>query len=302
MSYTINLDNSQVQFLLEKYRDYLEEPGNNYTLFRAKFNNSVLTVYKTNTALIQGKDEYEFYVKVCKELNIVPVEKDSQNNPHSALNALQSIIGTDEVGTGDFFGGIVVAGCFVPKSEIFNIKKIGVRDSKELSDSKILEIAPILMKKLVHSISKLDNLHYNYLVSKYKLNMNAIKSLMHNSIVLSMMNKVENYDAIIIDAFTTRPNYFNYLKNEKKVAENVILEEKAENKFISVACASIIARYTFLKQLEALSNEIGFELPKGAGKPVDTAILKIYTESGTQIFKNIAKMNFKNFDKYRVQS
>ena len=299
MSYTINLTQQQVQQLLETYREYLEDPNNNYTLFRAKCNNSYLTVYKTNTALIQGKDEYEFYCKVCKELNIEPVPEDSQNKLHSALNALQSIIGTDEVGTGDFFGGVVVAGCFVPKNEIFNIRKLGVKDSKELSDSKILEIAPILMKTLVHSISRLDALHFNYLVSHYKLNMNAIKSMMHNSIVLSMINKVPEYDAIIIDAFTTRQNYFNYLKNEKKVCDKVVLEEKAENKFISVACASIIARYTFLKDMETLSKEVGFELPKGAGKPVDTAILKIYQEKGVGAFKNISKMNFKNFDKYR---
>ena len=299
MSYTINLSTTQVQDLLELYRDYLDEPGNNYTLFRVKYNNSFLTVYKTNTALIQGKDEYEFYIKICKELNIEPVPKDSQNSNHSALNALQSIIGTDEVGTGDFFGGIVVAGCFVPKNEIFNVKKLGVKDSKELSDSKIMELAPILMKNLVYSVSKLDNLHFNYLVARHKLNMNAIKSLMHNSIVNSMINKVSDYDAIIIDAFTTRQNYFNYLKNEKKVCDKVVLEEKAENKFISVACASIIARYTFLKEMESLSNLVGFELPKGAGKPVDTAILKIYTEKDPNIFKTIAKMNFKNFDKYR---
>ena len=121
-------------------------------------------------------------------------------------------------------------------------------------------------------------------------------------ILLSSFRRVPHNTAIIIDAFTTRSNYFSYLKNEKKVINDVILEEKAENKFISVACASIIARYTFLKHMDDLSNKVGFELPKGAGKVVDSAISMIYTEKGTSIFKEISKLNFKNFNKYRINN
>ena len=301
MSYTLHLDNEQVQKLIEKYRSFSEPPVNNYTLFRAKYNSSIITIYKTNTVLVQGKteDETELYNEICDLLSIEPSHEEAKSTK-TLFQALQSNIGTDEVGTGDFFGGIVVAGAFVSKDMILEVKKLGVKDSKELSDNKIVAIAPQLMKMIPYRIQILDNLKFNYLVSHAKYNMNHIKALMHNYICYVMKKNIPDYDSIIIDAFTTRQNYFNYLKGEKTIVEEVILEEKAENKFISVACASIIARYTFLKHIDDLSSKVGFELPKGAGKPVDTAILKLYTEKGVSIFKDIAKLNFKNFDKYRV--
>ena len=297
MGYTLNLDEKQVKLLQSKLEQYQATPTNNYTLFLAKYNTSTITIFKTMTVLIQGKTEYDTYLELCHYLDITPEVKDSPAPVE--MNAMQSFIGTDEVGTGDFFGGIVVAGAFVKKENITFVKQLGVKDSKELSDFKIMQIAPLLIEKIPHYFYILDNLRFNYLTSVHKLNMNHIKSLLHNSVILNMKKIVSEYDGIIIDAFTSRANYINYLKNEKLVAKDVILEEKAENKYLSVACASIIARYEFIKSLDELSKQIGFELPKGAGKPVDSAIKRIYSEKGLNGFKSIAKMNFKNLEIYR---
>lgn len=297
MGYTLNLNEQQVEMLVNKLSSYEIAPTNNYTLFLAKFNTSTVTIFKTHTVLIQGVNEYDTYAEICKSVGIEPVENARSNNVE--VKAVQSFIGTDEVGTGDFFGGVVVAGAYVSKEDIQFVKKLGVKDSKQLNDLKISEIAPLLEERIPYSVYVLDNLRFNYLTSHHKLNMNHIKSILHNFVILNMKQKVKEYDGIIIDGFTSQPNYFNYLKNEKNVAKDVILEEKAENKYLSVACASIIARYEFIKSLDKLSNEVGFELPKGAGKPVDTAIKKIYVEKGLAGFKNIAKMNFKNLEIYK---
>ncbi len=297
MGYSIKLNDTQVGKLIKELKQYEIDATNQYTLFQAKFNNSTVTIFKTQTVLIQGRDEYNDYQTICSIVGITPSTKEA--NLEVKINHLQSFIGTDEVGTGDVFGGIVVCGAFVDKEKISSIKKLGVKDSKELSDYKILEIAPVLMKEIPYYVYTLEDLKFNYLTSHYHLNMNNIKALCHNNVILNMKKIVKNYDGIIIDAFTTPSNYFNYLKTEKNIAKDVILEEKAENKYISVACASIIARYTFLKHLDTISNIVGFEIPKGAGKPVDTAIKKIFLEKGSNEFKNIAKINFKNFDIYK---
>ncbi len=113
-------------------------------------------------------------------------------------------MGSDEVGTGDFFGGIVVVASFVPKELISTIKKLGVKDSKELSDDKINEIAPILIKKIPHTIHLLDDIKYNYFTKVRKFNMNKIKALLHNSALLNLKKKITTYDGVIIDAFTTK--------------------------------------------------------------------------------------------------
>lgn len=299
MGYSLNLTAQQVNNLCSKFKEYQIPATNNYTLFQAKFNTCTITIYKTNTLLIQGKNEEILYNELCQELDIQPKTKENQISSNALNYSIQSLIGTDEVGTGDFFGGIIVAGAFISKDKISIIKKLGVKDSKELTDNKINEIAPQLMKTIPYAVFKLDCLKFNFLSTQKKYNMNQIKALLHNTVINAMKQKIKNYDGIIIDAFTTPTNYFNYLKNEKNVAKDVILEEKAENKYLSVACASIIARYEFLKMMDELSELVGFELPKGAGKPVDTAIRKIFLDKGLNGFKNIAKMKFKNLDNYR---
>ena len=297
MGYTLNLNEKQIELLKEKLSNYEVSPTNNYTLFLAKFNTSTVTIFKTMTVLIQGKNEYDTYFDICKFLDIEPMEK--EKNVTNEINTIKSFIGTDEVGTGDFFGGVVVGGAFVATSDIPFVKGLGVKDSKELSDLKILEIGPKLEERIPNYFYVLDPLRFNYLNTHYKLNMNHIKSLLHNSVILNMKKLVPVYDGIIIDGFTSQTNYFNYLKNEKNVAKDVILQEKAENKYLSVACASIIARYEFLKTIDELSELVGFELPKGAGKPVDSAIKRIYSEKGLNFFKNIGKINFKNLEFYK---
>lgn len=297
MSFTIKLTNDQINVVMNKYSNCNLPLTNNYTLFRAKINTSFITIFKTGNLLIQAGDEKKTYQEICSLLNIDYKIIEAPYVNISNIGALKSAIGTDEVGTGDFFGPIVVVGCFVPVNKINELIRLGVKDSKELNDSKIIHLAPKLMNDLIYSSYSLDNLHYNYLTSKKNLNMNQLKAIMHNFVINSLKKKTDEYDLIVIDAFTTSDHYFDYLKNEKNVSRDVLLEEKAENKYISVACASIIARYIFLKELKELSNVVGYDLPKGAGSQVDSVIYKLLHEKGINSFKNFSKMNFANLQK-----
>ena len=53
-------------------------------------------------------------------------------------------IGSDEVGTGDYFGPIVVTAAYVKKEDIPFLEELGVKDSKKMTDDKILEVVPKL--------------------------------------------------------------------------------------------------------------------------------------------------------------
>lgn len=302
MSYTLKLTNDQICTIINKYDSFSLPHTNNYTTFRAKINSSTVTIFKTGNVLIQGSDEKGTYNEICVLLNITPTfDLDNKSitnlNNSVTINELKNIIGTDEVGTGDFFGSIIVVGCFVPAYEISYLQKLGIKDSKELSDEKILSIAPKLMEKFTYTYSELDNIHYNYLVFKLGYNMNQIKAVMHNSVINSMKTKVEKYDKIVVDAFTNETNYYNYLAKEKVISKDISLEEKAENKYVAVGCASIIARYLFLKSMDKLSEKVKLDIPKGAGKPVDIFLVKYIQEFGTKDLKYIAKLNFKNYRK-----
>ena len=66
---------------------------------------------------------------------------------------------------------------------------------------------------------------------------------------------------------------------------------------MSVACASIISRYLFLKEQEKLEKELDMSIPKGAGVKVDEVGKLIVKEKGKDILNNIAKISFKNTER-----
>lgn len=293
MSYTFNLTSSQVQQIINNYQGQQVPPTNNYTLFRAKHKTATITIFKTLTMIIQGSNCRDVYQEICKLLHL----EEEIEEKGKTVEVNLSVIGTDEVGTGDFFGPIVVAGAFVPKNKILLLMRLGIRDSKQMSDDKIKLLAPKLIQELKYSVLILDNVKYNFLTRIQRYNMNKLKALLHNNVIHNLLHKVEDYDQIIIDAFTTPDKYFEYLKEEKKIIENVELVEKGESKYIAVATASVIARYYFLCEMEKLSKEVGFDLPKGAGSKVDLAISKILKDQSERYLDLISKTNFKNLEK-----
>lgn len=296
MSYSTNLNDQGIQKIIEKYKEFELPPTNNYTLFRAKYKSCTITIFKTKTILFQGLNESEVSQEICS-LADIEITKEKTSNSSLAINL--SLIGSDEVGTGDFFGGIVVAASYVPIESIPYIRRLGVKDSKELTDTKIQEIAPLLMEKVKYSVLLLDNMKYNYVTKVKNMNMNKIKAFLHNSAIRNLISKIDSYDGIVIDAFTPKDKYFEYLKDESKVIKDVELIEKAESKYICVAVSSVIARYIFLKHMDELSKKIGFELPKGAGNKVDLAIQKILKTNSIKYLDNFAKTNFKNLEKVK---
>lgn len=301
MSFTIDLNNMTAKIIISKYNNYSLPTTNNYTLFRAKFNNSTITIYKTNTLLIQGSDSRTTYEEICEVLGIIPMEKKIVNEP---LVVSTSSIGSDEVGTGDFFGGITVVAAYVPEDKLILLKNLGVKDSKALSSYKIEEIAPKIMNEITYSAILLDNMKFNFMTKVYKYNMNKIKALMHNNAISNVIKKLKDenqeYDEIVVDAFTTQEKYFSYLKEQKNViSDKIVLVEKGESKYISIAAASIIARYLFLMHMNKLSQEVGFDIPLGAGKKVDKAIERLINEFSEVYLEKIAKTNFKNLEKVK---
>lgn len=297
MSFTIKLTEKQINIIINNFEEQKLPLTNNYTLFRAKINTSFVSIFKTGNLLIQGGNERQAYINICE---LIGIDHNIIDNPYvdaNVISELKNSIGTDEVGTGDFFGSIVVCGCYVPTDKINSLLKIGVKDSKELSDIKIVSIAKKLLETITYAHYVLDPVHYNYLTIKKNLNMNEIKAILHNHVISALKKKTDEYELIVVDAFCSEENYYKYLKNEKKVNKDIKLVEKAENKYLSVACASILARYFFLEDLKKLSNEVGFELPKGAGKNVDAVIANILMDKDISLFKNISKMNFNNLSK-----
>ena len=206
-------------------------------------------------------------------------------------------IGSDEVGTGDYFGPIIVCASYVNRKDISFLEELGVRDSKKLTDDKILKIAPEIIKRIPHQEEIISNAEYNNMQDN-GYNMNKIKAIYHNKAILGLMKK-DNfvYDMVVVDQFTPERNYYNYLKSEPNVFRKIKFTTKAEDKCLSVACSSIISRYLFLKEIEKMGNSLGSFIPKGASTLVDDYGKKIVQNFGKEKLRSIAKLNFKNTEK-----
>ena len=129
--------------------------------------------------------------------------------------------------------------------------------------------------------------------------MNKIKAILHNKVLHKLSSSINDYEYIIVDQFAEPYVYFNYLKNSSNVVRNITFFTKGEDKHLSVACASLISRYIFIKEFDKLSKNLGIELPKGASNIVDDVGKNIVNQYGFDKLKEIAKINFKNTEKIK---
>ena len=308
MTITVKVCEKTKKQMIEFFEDLKREKTPDYAIFQADDGDTVVTLYNSGKAVFQGKDAdlaSEFWIETEK-INSGTVSytnsenktkenkffDDNFNNPYMYVNS----VGSDEVGTGDYFGPIVVASSYVKKEDIAFLKDLGVNDSKKLTDEKILKIAPTIAKKIKYKSLILNNFDYNKYNDKY--NMNKVKAILHNKVLYQMIQEEKpNIDYIIVDQFTSESSYYNYLIDTNLIQKGITFLTKAESKNMAVACSSIICRYIFLKEYNKLNKELGIILPKGAGLEVDKTGKLIVEKYGKNKLEEIAKLNFKNTER-----
>lgn len=282
--------------MIKYYEDKKRDKAIPYVIFQAKDADTVITMYESGKVMFQGISadidanmwrDIDGQSKVNKE----EVKKNDKKYYYS------SAIGSDEVGTGDYFGPIVVTSCYVSKDDIEFVESLGIKDSKKLDDEKILKIAPELIKKIKYKSLIMTNSEYN---AKYSTsyNINKIKAIMHNKVLWRMVNEEHpEYDYIIVDEFAREQRYYEYLNGNPAIQRNITFITKAEDKNLAVASASVISRYIFLKEFDKISDSLHIPLPKGAGKEVDEIGKEVVETYGKDKLKEIAKINFKNTER-----
>ena len=195
-----------------------------YAKWQAKDGDTVITLYESGKVVFQGKDAdlaSDFWISTEK-INSGKVDvKNSNTNTKEKKNTYNpkiynsSSIGSDEVGTGDYFGPIVVTATYVSKDNISFLEELNVKDSKKLTDSDILKIVPKLIKKIPYKSIILSNKEYNKYYSD-EINMNKIKAILHNKVLYNLSSEIKDYEYIIVDRFAEKYVYYNYLKDSTK--------------------------------------------------------------------------------------
>jgi ribonuclease HIII len=275
MNISLTLTQKQIDELIITYASQKSSRELPYVSAQLILSDCTITIYTSKKVVFQG-DGASFYAGIY-------------------TTKFKAQAGSDEVGTGDVFGPVVVAACFVSEAHYETLKVYPIQDSKKMTDAMILQIGPILMSTLPHSLLILTNQKYNEVHESD--NMNAIKAKLHNQAYVHLNNKIDlskHSTLNVVDQFTPKTNYFNYLQGQSKIFKELHFETKAESKYFAVACASVIARTAFLKELEAMGSKYKTVFPKGASNLVDAFASDFLAQHGISTLKKVAKLHFKN--------
>lgn len=296
MNVVIKVNDETKEKMIEYYKDKMRDKKIPYVIFQAQEEDTVITMYESGKVMFQGTsaDVDASMWGITLENS---KEKNEKKNVKDSIYYNCSSVGSDEVGTGDYFGPIVVTASYVTKDDVEFLDSLGVTDSKKINDEKIKKIAPQIAKRIKYRSIILTNKEYNEKYDK-SVNMNKIKAIMHNKALYNLINEEKpEYDYIIVDEFAREARYYDYLKGIDKVQRNITFMTKAEDKNLAVASSSIISRYIFLKEFDKLCDAVSLPLVKGAGKDVDKIGEELVEKYGEDKLKDVAKLNFKNTDR-----
>ena len=293
------------EMMIDYFSEFKRDKTPPYAILQADDGGTVITLYESGKAVFQGFDAdlaAEFWIETEK-INSGSAkvsssdDKEKKKEKEKKLPIRINSIGSDEVGTGDYFGPVVVTAAYVEKKNVDFLLELGVKDSKKMSDNDIKRIVPEVIKRIPYNTFVLTNKQYNELYNN-EMNMNKMKAILHNKVLSGFANKNKyNYDYIVVDQFENPKSYYNHLSDAKFKVYGITFLTKAEDQCLSVACASIISRYIFLSEIDKISKDIGMDIPKGASSLVDDFGKEIVNKYGPDKLKEIAKLNFKNTEK-----
>lgn len=267
------------------YADHEEKSPQSSIVFFAKLDHFTISVYQPKAekckVLYQGYDFDEDAALWLKS-----------NQPAKAMAAHY---GSDEVGTGDFFGPVVVTASLVLDKDVEFLTELGVTDSKLITDPNILKMADQMTGRIAHVTTIVNPLKYQSMVAK-GYNLNEIKAKLHHHALLTLKEKV-NVDApMIIDQFASEEKFHSYLVGQKPIP-NLVLKEKAESQFLAVAASSILARAKFIRAMNDMGRLFMVKIPFGASDKVEQFAYEFAQHHGIETLKSICKTNFKTLKK-----
>ena len=255
-----------------------------HALFSVKGEGVVATLYQSGKLVIQGHLPLAFAEKYLGRA--VAADTPAPRRAKVEIESDSALVGSDEVGKGDYFGPLVVAAVRLEAAEIRELEGSHVRDSKTLTDDGARRIGAALRSRYPHAIARLDPREYNALHDRPG-KLNDMLANLHAEVIAKLHRPGIR---VLVDRFA----------NEKLMVGNLagldirLAQRTKAESHPAVAAASIIAREAFLQALHELSDRYGVELRKGAGPPADAAARELVALHGARALDEVAKVHFKN--------
>lgn len=285
---TVSLDIEKKDF--QRVKDLLlaqnwteQNDINQYVLFRLRSpSGSIAIMYFSGKLVLQGREDLSKVIALLKKEG----EKlEEEFLPH---------FGVDEVGKGDYFGPLVVVGCFVNMDLYKKVKLLGFADSKKFSDKKIEDLYNLVKDYPYYYSSIVYPSEYNRLTKIYK-NASLLLAKQHSKVIeeglMDLESKKEVCNYVVIDQFSTSKSRITNELGKLGKKYKFIQFHKGESD-IAVATASIIARGIFIEEWKKMNTKYDFYFPKGASNVIDNAKLFVSVH-GEDELNNVAKTSFK---------
>lgn len=266
--------------------------------FQARGEGVTVSLYNSGKLVVQGREPDMWATRYLGDAQEVVKKKKAEttNGNNGAGNGMapnqdQSSIGSDEAGKGDSFGGLVVSAVALTEADLLTVSKSKVGDSKELTDERVRVLAPWIRENFAHAEVVLTPEQYNRRWRDCGDNVNRLLTLMHAKVQTELYGKTD-IRVSIIDRFSSAHPVTHKLKNELP-GLSIVEVPKAES-YPSVAAASILARESFLRMMDDLSEQWAVRIPLGSGAPVPKALRQFLRIHGSDQLEKVAKVHFKN--------
>lgn len=296
----IKVSSAIMNKMKESYKNSLINKKVPYSEFLAKKGDTTITAYTSGKVMFQGKNAQK--EAALWGDTIPPKKKTVENTVNSSILpenfSKLSVLGSDEVGNGSYFGPVTVCAAYAGKEHLSELKALGVKDSKALTDRQIRQMSEKIKELIPYQLLIVTPEKYNEIQPAY--NAVRMKVALHNQAIALLLEKLSPVkpEAILIDQFTPEGNYKKYVAMEKtKVTEKIFFVTKGEQYHLAVAAASIISRASFLEELDKASAALGMTLPSGAGTKSDKVAAAILKKGGLPLLGKYAKLHFANTEK-----
>lgn len=303
-----------------EFREKLTQEGfeffeHQHAFWRAKKDKNTVIFYKNGTLQFQGGDFLSYVTLLLGEEAAKPIAEESGGKGGIAISAdelkalgmvlespeefsakkeaaleakvVSPVLGFDESGKGDYFGPLVFAGAIVPEELEPELLKLGVSDSKKISDSKIKSLFALIKDKIEWQVRVLEPIIYNSLYEEWG-NLNLLLVEQYREFLKDFPNA--KYNSIILDRFSSSDRQNKMIS--AGVNTSFIIEPQAE-RYTAVAAASVIARYHFIDWLERTSDRQGRKFPLGAGESAKGLYKELFEILPSHELRALAKVHFR---------
>ena len=170
-------------------------------------------------------------------------------------------VGIDEAGRGSVLGPLVVCGVAIDEDRIKYLERLKLRDSKKLSPKRRMVLSRKIKKIAECYPVKITAQDIDLLRSK-DVNLNEIEKIAMKKIIGD-----SEPDISIIDCIDIKPKRFKAEIETYKENLKVVAEHKADDKYVIVSAASIVAKVERDKEIQKINKEVEEEI--GSGYPSD---------------------------------